>query len=98
MCGCRAAVDLDGHGLGNHGNHGACYAPRRKDCSTRGKDANEHECKGAGWYRGIVSAMVLEPGKLPEDEEKRGEFYKEKERGKHLGFLRNKPWIKVQRP
>lgn len=26
MCGCRVAVDLDRHGLGNHGNHEAVEA------------------------------------------------------------------------
>lgn len=46
--------------------------------------------------------MVLELGKLLEDEEKRGRFYneieREKEKERYLEFLRNKPWIKVQRP
>lgn len=60
MCGCRAAVDLDGLGLGNHGNHEARYAVRRKDCFTRGKEANERECKGA--RIGIVSAWSLNWG------------------------------------
>lgn len=41
--------------------------------------------------------VVLELGKLPKRSEA-GFTMREKERELYLGFLRNKPWIKVQRP
>lgn len=69
-------------GLGNHGNH---EARRGEDYSTRGKEANERECKRARWDRHSLG-MVLELGKLPEGEEKRGRFFNEKERKKERGI------------
>lgn len=41
----------------------------------------QRECKGACWHRHTLG-IVLELGKLPEDEEKRGRFYNKRERKK----------------
>jgi len=55
-------------------------------------NAKEHSLGNLG--------VVLELGKLPEDEKRSeaGFTIREREREKCLGFLRNKPWIKVQWP
>lgn len=94
---CAGAVrpwTLMGTGLATMATMG--HATRRGErllYERREEEANERECKGVG----IVSAWSLNWGSSRRTKRSEAGFTM-KEREKYLGFLRNKPWIKVQRP
>lgn len=73
--------------------------PRRKDCSTRGAErkrmnVNAKELAGIG----TVSAWSLNWGSSRRTKRSEAGFTMREIEKERIGFLRDKPWIKVQRP